>query len=50
VFSSKTSNAKATISGKVSRRKVTGTVSERRFIPREHHFCTGSANFSLTAQ
>jgi hypothetical protein len=48
LFSAKTGNATAKISGKVGRRKVTGKVTERRFIGQEHHFCNGAARFTVT--
>jgi hypothetical protein len=50
LFSSKKSNATARISGKVRRKRVTGRLTERRFIDEEHHFCNGSATFALTAK
>jgi hypothetical protein len=50
LFSSKTGNATARISGKVARKKVTGKVTEHRFIGKEHHFCNGTANFKVTLQ
>lgn len=50
LFSSQRSEATARISGKVSRKRVTGRLTERRFIGQEHHICNGSATFALTAK
>jgi hypothetical protein len=47
LFSSKKGNATARISGKVARKKVTGKVTEHRFIGKEHHFCNGTAKFTV---
>ncbi len=46
-FSSKTGKATAIISGKVGRKRVTGTLTEQRFIAREHHVCNGAAKFTV---
>jgi hypothetical protein len=45
-FSSTTTKATAEVQGTVGTKKVTGKLSERRFISKEHHFCTGSATFT----
>jgi hypothetical protein len=49
-FRSTSSKATATISGKVGRRRVNGTLFEHRFIAKEHHNCNGAANFTATVQ
>jgi hypothetical protein len=47
-FVSTTSKASAEVKGKVGTKKVTGTVTERRFIKKEHHFCSGTAKFTAS--
>jgi hypothetical protein len=47
-FTSTTSRATAEINGTVGTKKARGTVTERRFIKSENHFCTGSATFKAT--
>jgi hypothetical protein len=39
--------ATAEIKGTVFRHKVVGSLFDRRFIPKEHHYCSGRATFSL---
>jgi hypothetical protein len=39
--------ASATVKGQVARRRVRGTLSDRTFEPKEHHFCSGTARFDL---
>ncbi len=50
LFSAKTGKATAKISGTVGRRRVTGKVTEHRFIGKEHHFCNGAAKFTATVR
>jgi hypothetical protein len=47
-FRSTTGKATAIISGRVGRKRVTGALSEHRFIGREHHVCSGAAKFTVT--
>jgi hypothetical protein len=44
-FKSKPARATFTLKGTVGRRKVTGSISIREFISREHRFCSGRATF-----
>jgi hypothetical protein len=46
-FDAKHARAHATIKGTVTGHSATGTISERRFIAKEKHFCTGSAKFTI---
>lgn len=46
-FKAKTGKANAKISGTVTDHKATGTISETRFIAKEHHYCSGSTKFSI---
>jgi hypothetical protein len=46
-FKAKAGRAKATIKGTVTDHQATGTITERRFIAKEHHFCSGSAKFTI---
>lgn len=49
-FSNKGLNARAEIKGTVFKGKVTGSVAEGRVIAKEHHFCSGSATFTVHKQ
>ena len=46
-FKANTGKANAKIKGTVTDRQATGTISETRFIAKEHHYCSGSARFSI---
>jgi hypothetical protein len=50
LFSAKTGKATARISGTVGTKRVTGKVTEHRFIGKEHHFCNGGAKFTVTVK
>jgi hypothetical protein len=47
-FTSTTTKAEVEITGTVSKKKVTGKVTEVRFITREHHNCTGTAKYAAS--
>jgi hypothetical protein len=47
-FKSKPRKASAEIKGTVKGKKITGKLTERRLIPREHQFCRGSATYTAT--
>jgi hypothetical protein len=47
-FKSKTSKASAEIKGTVKGKRITGKLTERRLIPKEHQFCSGSATYTAT--
>jgi len=46
-FKANTGKANAKIKGTLDAQKATGTISETRFIAKEHHYCSGSAKFSI---
>jgi hypothetical protein len=46
-FGSHTPSARATVKGTVGTKKVTGSLSMKRFIPQDGHYCQGSATFTI---
>jgi hypothetical protein len=46
-FHSRTPSATATVKGRILAKKVTGSLTMKRFIGQEHAFCSGKATFSL---
>ena len=46
-FGSRKPSARATVKGKVGAKKVTGSLTMKRFIAQEAHYCTGSATFTV---
>jgi hypothetical protein len=46
-FVARGSKGSATVKGQVARRRVRGTLLDRTFEPKEHHFCSGTARFDL---
>ena len=46
-FKAQVGKANAKIKGMVTVRQATGMLSETRFIAKEHHFCSGSAKFTI---
>jgi hypothetical protein len=49
-FVARDAKASATVRGRLGGRDVRGTVSDRTYEPREHHYCSGTARFDLAAQ
>jgi hypothetical protein len=47
-FKSRKSKATAVVKGTFGANKASGTVTERRFIKSEHHYCSGSMKFTAT--
>jgi hypothetical protein len=48
-FVARDARASATVKGHVSQRRVRGTLSDRTYESKEHHFCAGTASFALAA-
>ncbi len=48
-FVARGAKASATVSGRVSRRRVRGALSDRTYERKEHSFCAGTARFDLVA-
>jgi hypothetical protein len=46
-FVARGTKGSATVKGRVSRQRVQGTLADRTFEPKEHHFCAGWARFDL---
>jgi hypothetical protein len=46
-FGSRKPSARATVKGKVGAKKVTGSLTMKRFIAQEGHYCRGSSSFTV---